>query len=89
MYSRQTKVKNATGLHARPASEFVKAAKGFQSGITICKVGGGEPVNAKSIVRLLSQGITQGTQIEIAADGPDENEAVDSLVELVDSGFSE
>lgn len=90
MYSKQTNVINVTGLHARPASDFVLAAKKFESKVTVKNVDTDTPeVNAKSIVRLLAEGITQGTTIEISADGPDEQQAVDSLVELVDSGFGE
>lgn len=90
MYSKQTKVVNATGLHARPASDFVLAAKKYESKVTIRNVDeDGEAVNAKSIVRLLAEGMGQGTTIEIAAEGSDEQEAVDALVELVESGFGE
>lgn len=90
MYSKQTKVINVTGLHARPASDFVMAAKKFESAITVKNVDAGTPeTNAKSIVRLLAEGIGQGTTIEISANGPDEQLAVDALVELVDSGFGE
>lgn len=91
MTTAQTIVKNASGLHARPASDFVVKAKAFQSAVTIR--GANRPadtaVNAKSIVRLLSLGIVKGTRVEIAADGPDEREAVDALVALIDSGFGE
>lgn len=89
MYRKETKVVNETGLHARPASDFVVAAKGFQSSITIRKLPDGAAVNAKSIVRLLGEGIAKGTDIEIAAEGEDETTAVDSLVALIQSGFGE
>lgn len=89
MYAKQTKVINRTGLHARPASEFVMEAKKHEARVTIKKLPEGEAVNAKSIVRLLAEGITQGTDIEIAADGAGEQAAVDRLVALVDSGFGE
>jgi len=89
MYSKQTTVINRSGLHARPASEFVIAAKTFESKITVCNISDGETVNAKSISRILAQGMTQGTKIEIAAEGVDEQQAVDQLVEIVDSGFGE
>lgn len=88
MIKRETKIINKTGLHARPASDFVLAAKKFESRITICKEGG-EPVNAKSMMRLLAECIGQGVKVEIAADGVDETEAVDTLVALVESGFGE
>ena len=89
MYSRQVKVINATGLHARPAAEFVKTAKQFSSAIEIRREGSGQGVNAKSIARLLSEAVTQGTTVEISAEGPDEQEAVDRLAALIESGFGE
>jgi phosphocarrier protein len=88
MVKKETIIINKTGLHARPASEFVLAAKKFESKINICKEGG-EPVNAKSMVRLLAECIGQGTKIEIMADGADEAEALDTLVALIESGFGE
>ncbi len=89
MYSRTTVVKNKTGLHARPASEFIGAAGKFKSKITIKRVDEDEDANAKSIVMLLSLGLGQGTEIEITAKGEDEVDAVDTLIALIDSGFGE
>ncbi|NLB71127.1 MAG: HPr family phosphocarrier protein [Chloroflexi bacterium] len=91
MYSIQTELKNVSGLHARPASEFVAMAKKFQSAITVQRLDDedAKPVNAKSIIKILAQGIGVGTPIEIAADGPDENEAVEQLLALVESKFGE
>ena len=91
MYSKQTTVLNATGLHARPASDFVTAAKSFESKVYVKKLGEEDtkPGNAKSILSVLAQGISINTPIEISAEGPDEVEAVDKLIELVDSKFGE
>ena len=90
MYAIQTKVLNRSGLHARPASEFVLEAKKYESRITVRKlIPEGEAVNAKSIVRLLAEGIIAGTEIEIAADGTDEQMAVDSLAAIIAAGFGE
>ena len=88
MVKKEVVICNKTGLHARPASEFVLAAKKFESRITICKEGG-ESINAKSMVRLLAECIGQGTKVEIAADGADEEAALAELVALVESGFGE
>ena len=88
MVNRKVEIINKTGLHARPASDFVLAAKKFESKITICKEGG-EPVNAKSVVRLLAECIGQGTKVELTADGADEVAALDTLVALIESGFGE
>lgn len=88
MVTKQVEFINKTGLHARPASDFVMLAKKYESKITICKEGG-EPVNAKSVVRLLAEGIGQGTKAELAAEGQDEAEAIEALADLVASGFGE
>ena len=90
MYKRQTTIVNPTRLHARPASDFVSTAKKFSSKISITDLNASnQPVNAKSILILLSLGLGQGTAIEISADGTDETEAVDSLVALIETGFGE
>ena len=89
MVKRQTTIINKTGLHARPASEFVAAATRFKSKITIRRINSDKEANVKSIVFLLSLGLTQGTQVEVAASGDDEVEAVDTLVALIESGFRE
>ena len=86
MYAKQTTVLNATGLHARPASDFVSMAKTFESKVYVKRLGEEDtkPGNAKSILGVLAQGISINTLIEISAEGPDEVEAVDKLIELVD-----
>ena len=90
MYKRQTTIVNPTGLHARPASDFVSTAKKFSSKISITDLNASnQPVNANSLLILLSLGLGQGTAIEISADGTDETEAVDSLVALIETGFGE
>ncbi len=89
MYSRRVVVQNKTGLHARPASDFVSMAKKFKSKITIKNIEEGDAVDAKSIVLLISIGAGKGTEVEISAEGEDEKEAVDSLVTLIESKFGE
>lgn len=89
MVKKQTTVINKTGLHARPAADFVAAAAKFKSNITIKRIDTDREANAKSIVFLLSLGLTQGTRVEIAASGEEEAEAVDTLVSLIESGFGE
>ena len=90
MVSAQTTIINATGLHARPASQFVSAAKEFTSAITIKNVDKDTaPVNAKSIMMILAAGLGCGTKVEVACNGDDEQAALDALVALIDSGFGE
>lgn len=90
MYSKQTILVNACGLHARPAAQFVKLAKDFSSKITVRNVKPDSvPGNAKSMIMVLSQALCQGSTVEICAEGADEKEAVDLLIALIDSGFGE
>jgi phosphocarrier protein len=90
MYQRKLTVINASGLHARPGSDFVHAAAKFASNITIRRLDEDEdPVNAKSIAFVLSLGIGKGVEVELAAEGPDEKEAVDSLAAFIESGLGE
>ena len=89
MYKKSVTIVNESGLHARPAADFVAKAGGFLSTVSICKQGNPIVANAKSIVFVLSLGIRQGDLIEISADGSDEKEAVDALALLVESGFGE
>ena len=87
MYVKDVMVQNQVGLHARPATFFIQKSNEFKSSIWIEKEE--RRVNAKSLLGILSLGIVGGTAIRIIADGADEQVAVDSLVELVESGFSD
>lgn len=89
MYSKATTIINATGLHARPASDFVREAAKYKSEITIQREGSETAANAKSIILLLSQALSQGTKVIITAVGEDEQAAVDGLVALIESAFGE
>ena len=91
MYTKLTTVCNPTGLHARPATEFVTEAKKYKSKITIqnTQEPEEEAVNAKSVVLLLSLGLGRGTPGKLAAEGEDEKEAGEALAALIDSGFGE
>ena len=83
-------VKHEVGLHARPASMFVQAANKFSSDITVRNVSaGGDPVDAKSILMVLTLGVVQNNEIELRAEGSDELQAVESLGELVRTNFGE
>ena len=87
MISRGITIRNSVGLHARPATFFVQKANSFKSSIWVekedCRV------NAKSLLGVLSLGISKGTAITLIADGVDEADAVEGLAELVDSEFGE
>jgi len=87
MISEVITITNDTGLHARPASVFVSTAAKFKSELMLQK--GDKQINAKSIMGVLSLGITKGTEIIISAQGADEEEALRALVELARSNFNE
>ncbi|MCI9415357.1 MAG: HPr family phosphocarrier protein [Clostridiales bacterium] len=87
MFVKDVKVQNQVGLHARPATFFIQKANEFKSSIWVEKEE--RRVNAKSLLGVLSLGIVGGTDIRIIADGGDEVQAVNGLVELVESGFAE
>ncbi len=87
MYVKEVSVQNQVGLHARPATFFIQKANEFKSSIWVEKEE--RRVNAKSLLGVLSLGIVGGTPIRVIADGQDEQEAVDNLVSLVESGFTE
>ncbi|KUO72639.1 MAG: hypothetical protein APF77_07305 [Clostridia bacterium BRH_c25] len=87
MYKKQVIVANKTGLHARPASEFVKLASSFESNIFINNKG--RDINAKSVIGVLSAGVCANTAITIFAEGADEIDAVEALTQLIESKFGE
>ena len=87
MYVKEVLVQNKAGLHARPATFFIQKANELKSTVWVEKEV--RRVNAKSLLGVLSLGIIGGTTIKVIADGSYENEAVESLVALVESGFAE
>lgn len=87
MISREVLISNSIGLHARPATFFIQKANSFKSSVWVEKEE--RRVNAKSLLGVLSLGIVKGMTITVIAEGPDENEAVDGLIELVNTGFGE
>ena len=87
MFVKDVVVQNQVGLHARPATFFIQKANEFKSSIWVEKEE--RRVNAKSLLGVLSLGIVGNTAIRVIADGADEQEAVEALVKLVESGFAE
>lgn len=86
MCVKEVLVENQVGLHARPATFFIQKANEYKASIWVEKEE--RRVNAKSLLGVLSLGIVGGTTIKILADGTDEEDAVDGLIELVKSGFA-
>ena len=87
MVSRSVTIKNSLGLHARPATFFIQKANSYKCSIWVekedCRV------NAKSLLGILSLGISKDTTVTLIADGQDEEDAVSGLADLVESGFAE
>lgn len=82
-YEREVLVRNPEGLHARPAAEFVKLANTFPTKVTV------NGKDAKSLLGIMSLGLTAGSTARIASADPDGRPAVDALADLVDTGFGE
>ena len=87
MYSKVTVVNNQVGLHARPATFFIQKANEFKCSVWVEREE--RKVNAKSLLGVLSLGIVKGTEITLIADGADEEDAVEALVNLISSDFAE
>jgi phosphotransferase system HPr (HPr) family protein len=87
MFSKNVEITVPVGMHARPATLFVQTASRFSSSIFI--VADGARINAKSLLGVLSLGISQGDNVEIIAEGKDEQEAIRVLYNLVKNDFNE
>ncbi|MFE6255406.1 dihydroxyacetone kinase phosphoryl donor subunit DhaM [Agromyces sp. NPDC057865] len=82
-HSRTVTLVNADGLHARPAAELVKLASTFGPKVTV------NGTDAKSLLSIMSLGLTKGATVEIASDDPEGGAAVDAIAALAESGFGE
>ncbi|TWU58636.1 Phosphocarrier protein HPr [Rubripirellula tenax] len=80
-------VRNAEGLHARPADLLVRLASKYQATIMIGK--NSEWVDCKSILSLLTLGASQGTELSVSASGDDAADAIDSIAALFEAGFDD
>lgn len=86
MLFKEVTVQNQVGLHARPATFFIQKANEYKSSIWVEKEE--RRVNAKSLLGVLSLGIVGNTTIKIIADGSDESDAVNGLINLIETGFT-
>ena len=84
---RQVTIINKLGLHARPAMAFVDLANTFQAAVKVCK--GDQCVDGKSIMQMMMLAATMGTPLKIVADGPDAENALNALEQLIQSKFGE
>jgi phosphocarrier protein HPr len=85
--ARRFQIKNRLGLHARAAAQLVQALAGLDADIVVSKDGQG--VNGKSILGLMMLAAAQGTEIEVLAEGPDANVALETVAQLIDNRFYE
>ena len=81
MYSMNTVVKCASGLHNKQATYFIQRANDYRSSIWI--EADERKINAKSLLGVLSMAIVTGTEVTISAEGPDEEEAVKTLTDML------
>jgi len=81
MFQQEVTITAPNGLHTRPAAQFVKEAKAFNSDITVTSQG--KTASAKSLFKLQTLGLTQGTVITLSAEGDDEQQAIEHLVKLM------
>ena len=78
-------INNPQGLHMRPAYLFAETAAKFDSDIKVLK--DDLSIDGKSVISILTLGATEGTEVVVEADGPDADEAVQALSDLLISGF--
>ena len=87
MKNKKIIISNKLGLHARAAAKFVRIASGFQSEIMIHL--GSHKVSGKSIMGIMMLAAGKGTEISIVTVGPDEDEAMTALENLIINTFGE
>ena len=87
MVERKVRIMNKLGLHARPAAQLVQRASRFESDIKLKREN--LEVNAKSIMGVMMLAAEMGSVITIITDGPDEKEAAEAMVQVIQSKFGE
>lgn len=87
MSRREVRISNRLGLHARAAARFVREANRFRSKVTLTR--DGRSMDGKSILGILLLAAAQGTLLVVAAEGEDEEAAVETLAALIGRGFGE
>ena len=85
MLKQKVTVKNQTGLHLRPAGILCRTAMLYKSHISLKH--GDTPANAKSVLCVLGAGVKTGDELEITCEGMDEQEAMEAIVKLFESGL--
>lgn len=83
MVSKKVVIQNETGLHARPAAEFVKFCMNFGEKIILKK--DGKEINTKSIISILASGLTKGAEIEVEVSGENEAKVCEEVVRYIEN----
>lgn len=87
MITREVTIINKLGLHARPSAMLVTTTSRFKSEVVFTK--GDTEVNGKSIMGVMMLAAEKGSQVKVQCDGPDEEAAMQAIVEVIESGFGE
>ena len=87
MVSQKVTIKNPQGLHMRPAGVFAKGVAKFESDVNINY--NGKSTNGKSLLNIIGACIKCGAEVEIECNGPDEEEALKTAIEMLESGLGE
>ncbi len=85
--AREFEIRNSLGIHARPASLFVKVASRYDADVTVER--GDSKVSGKSIMGLMTLAVSCGTRLKVTAVGEDAEEALEELAKLIESKFDE
>lgn len=85
MVEKEVVIKNRAGIHARPAALIVQTAGNYSSEIFFEK--DSERINGKSILGVITLGASYNTKLKVIADGDDENDALNAIVELFENRF--
>ena len=80
-------ISNKLGLHARASAKLTKLAAGFSADVWMSK--GGRRINGKSIMGVMMLAAGQGSEVDIEVDGPDEQQAMDGLLALINDKFGQ
>lgn len=86
MMTVETVFRDRYGLHPRAANRIRETAAGFQSRITLEPLEGAAPIDAASMLALVSAAIRTGDRLRVSADGPDEKAALESMTKLFQQG---
>ncbi|MBI4445639.1 MAG: HPr family phosphocarrier protein [Acidobacteria bacterium] len=89
MIERTVRIQNELGLHARAAAKFVRIASQFESDIKVARLNSHEEIDGKSILGILLLAAARGTDLNLRANGRDEEAALEAIVGLIQNKFGE